>query len=140
MTKKRDEGLSGAIAANILAARKASKMSQSDLAEAAGLSRSTIAQIENNRYNSLSLATLEAISKVVGVSEVQLLRRVSETQASATKAFRESPWFDALKPSVAELELLERALSAIWPHEDVAAAPVAAILQAIRQHEPSQRS
>lgn len=133
MSKKSEETLSSAAAANILRARKAIKMSQHRLAEASGLSRSTIAQIENGRYNSLSLATLEAISRAVQVPEVELLRRTGPQPSPSARAFEVSAWKDAMKPSVTEMAILSRALGVIWPNEKVDPETTAELLRVLRR-------
>lgn len=135
MSKTPKESLYGTVAANIRAARKAIRMTQHELADTAGLSRSTIAQIENARYSSLSLASLEALSGALGVSEIDLLKTGPSKASPAGKRFRSSPWFEALSPSEAEMAAVERACEAVWPNQTPPLSTMAAFLQAIRTYE-----
>ena len=132
MSQKSQKTLYQAVAANVLRARKAAGMTQHELAAAAGLSRSTIAQIENARYSSLSLASLEAISAAVSVSEVELLRNEERPTPRAVEAFRTSPWFATLKPSESELKVLEAACALLWTSTNPSSNVLAALLQVMR--------
>lgn len=132
MSEKPHKTLYQAVAANVLRARKALGMTQHELAAASGLSRSTIAQIENARYSSLSLASLEAISAAVSVSEVELLRNDESPSPHAIEAFRTSPWFATQKPSESELKALESACALLWRSADPSPNVLAALLQVMR--------
>jgi transcriptional regulator with XRE-family HTH domain len=134
MSKTPKESLYGTVAANIREARKAIKMTQHELADTAGLSRSTIAQIENARYSSLSLASLEALSAALGVPEVELLTSGEKQPFPAGELFRASPWFEALNPSTSEMATVGRACEAIWPNQTPPPGTLAALLQAIRTY------
>lgn len=122
-----------AVAENIRVARKAAHISQQQLADAAGISRATIAQIEGGRYKSLSLATLERISLALGIAEIDLLRRANETLPDSLLPFQQSPWFLALKPATPELAKLARILKIMWPRKNPEPEAIAELLQFIRR-------
>ena len=55
--------------------RKAKRMTQTDVATLAGISRNYVAQIESGRYNT---ATLKTLTKVLGVLGKQLVITVKD--------------------------------------------------------------
>jgi transcriptional regulator with XRE-family HTH domain len=72
-----DEGDSESVGARIRAARLARGMTQADLAEAVGVSRSAVAQWETERSGQVR-GNLTKISSVLGVSVQHLLSGTSE--------------------------------------------------------------
>ena len=61
------------LGANLIAAREERGMSQIDLANEAGISITTLNEIESRRHRDVRLSTLCAFSKVLKVSVIRLL-------------------------------------------------------------------
>lgn len=62
------------VGANIRRIRKQKKIRQEDLAELAGLDKTTMYRIENGLRKSIALVSLERIASALGVSVAKLLK------------------------------------------------------------------
>ncbi len=81
------------VGANVRRLRKAAKLTQTALANKAGLHLNTINFIELARIDTLKLDTLEAIAHALEVDVSELTKHVGVSPAEPiVRAFLESPW------------------------------------------------
>lgn len=101
--------------ANIRRLREAVRLSQEDLAAAAGISRSAIARAELGGVMP-DLSTLGALCGPLGVSLVEILTPyLAEGPIEPhVIAFLESPWRAALAPTEEEIHWLRSASTLMW--------------------------
>jgi transcriptional regulator with XRE-family HTH domain len=118
------------LAANVVALRRRAKLSQSALAAAAGLSRSTIASIEGAKYDTADLTTVERIAKVLGVGVDELRRPTVERMAMhpLIELFQASELAKGLAPTDDELEWLRSLPDMVWANAKSAPDTVARML------------
>lgn len=137
MASKDQNRLIEAVADNIRRLRKHKRMTQTELAEAAGISRASVAQIEGQRYSSFTLATLEGIAAALHVAPVALLKKPEGPLTPLAKQFRSSPWAAALKPTDEELALLSEVTVSIGCTPDISLSLIAELLQHLRRLQAS---
>ena len=98
-----------AIADNVRRLRKATRISQAELARRAGVHVNTIRFLESGRVENVRVDTLEAISKAMSVDIAELVRCSAKRADSAAcvAAFLSSPYAAIAKPTDDEREWLE---------------------------------
>ena len=133
---ERTDSTHAAIAGAVRKYRKQAGLTQGALAEAAGLSRATVAAIEGGRYTSLTLATLERLASALAVTEADLVYRPPEDK-SLLRRFEESPWFDAIRPSKEELSRIAQIPAGLWGSKNASAATLADLIRLLREHDRS---
>lgn len=121
------------VAENVRRLRRMAHLTQTELADAAGISRASVAQIEGQRYNSFTLATLEGIAKALGTAPIALLEQRDHALSPLVESFRQSPWAGALVPTEAELAHLTAVLKAIECAAETPLALIAELLQVMRR-------
>ena len=121
------------VAKNVRRLRKVANLTQTELAEAAGISRASVAQIEGQRYNSFTLATLEGIAKALNTAPITLLEERSNALSPLAESFRQSPWAAALEPSDAELARLTAVMLTLNCATKTPLALIAELLQVMRR-------
>lgn len=117
--------LAHVVAENVRSLRKVVQMTQAELADAAGISRASVAQIEGQRYNSFILATLEGIAAAHKTNPAALLKQPSYTLTQLVEDFRESPWAAALKLNESEITTLNSVIQSLNCHPKTPLALVA---------------
>ena len=133
MASKDQNRLIEAVANNIRRLRKDARMTQTELADAAGISRASVAQIEGQRYSSFTLATLEGIAAALHVDPVALLKSAEGSLTPLVKQFRSSPWATALKPSDEELARLSEVTVSLDCAPDISLSLIAELFQLLRR-------
>ena len=131
---ERTDSTHAVIAGAVRKFRKQISLTQEGLAEAAGLSRATVAAIEGGRYNSLTLATLERLGTALSVTVADLVARPRE-DAALLKRFKDSPWFSAVHPTEEELARLKQVPPTLWGAKAPSAGTLADLIRLIRQHD-----
>ena len=121
------------VAENVRRLRKMVHLTQTELAEAAGISRASVAQIEGQRYNSFTLATLEGIAKALKTAPIKLLEQQEHALAPLADQFRQSPWSAALEPTETELARLSAVMRAIDCAAETPLVLIAELLQVMRR-------
>lgn len=121
------------VAENVRRLRKIAHLTQTELADAAGISRASVAQIEGQRYNSFTLATLEGIAKALSTAPIALLEQRDHTLSPLTESFQLSPWTGVLLPTEAELARLTAVLQAMDCAAETPLALIAELLQVMRR-------
>jgi transcriptional regulator with XRE-family HTH domain len=101
---QRRESIDSVLAKNLVAARVIRGLTQHELAEAAGISRATIAQLETG-FSDPRLSTVVDISRALGIAPIVLLAGVPEV-----KAFAEITHQTEFQPLVIAATDLERML------------------------------
>lgn len=128
----------GTVGANVRRLRdgRVPRMSQQALADAAGLSRATVAAVELGRYPSLDWTTVERLAVGLGVEPSLLAVPPVESGslAPAVEAFMTSEWRAAMKPSEAELLWLRSMPPAVWQGLAPTAETIAMLLRWRREH------
>ncbi len=101
--------------------KRVPKMTQPELAKSAGLSPSTIKNLERGTAEGMSLETLLAIAKALGVGADALLRPTSTDGPRLVAAYKKSAYFDLDDPSKDELRWLVETPSPEHFGDDLAA-------------------
>jgi transcriptional regulator with XRE-family HTH domain len=135
---QRSDSCHAIIAGSIRRTRKKAKLTQGALADAAGLSRATVAAIEGGRYNSLTLASLERLAQALEVEEADLLVRKSSLDDTAIKKWKASPWFDAVTPNDDEVARVGRLPKDFWKGKPPSPATIADLIRLIRVHDRNE--
>lgn len=122
------------VAKNLRALRQAAGYrSQEKLAEDAGMSRGTVADIERGKDLNPKKETLEALASLLNVSIDDLLAESGEEAGPAfLERFKASPWFDDVKPTKDELAWLRALPKATWLAEEPSNRSIAALIEARR--------
>lgn len=130
--------LSQIVGANVQRLRKAMQpsMSQYSLADASGVSRSSIADLERGRYPSVDIETLQRLAPALGVTINELVdpRGSWVSSQSALDVFMSSAYAESMAPTDREKQMIRLMPDSIWWQMDVTAEAVADILMTIRRN------
>jgi transcriptional regulator with XRE-family HTH domain len=115
------------------------RLSQGALADAAGLSRSTVAAVELGRYPSLDWSTVERLAAGLGVEPTVLSQAHPErgSLSPAVADFMQSDWRAAMAPTDAELLWLQSLSPVTWSGLAPTAETVAMLLRWRREQSRS---
>lgn len=102
------------VGANVRGLRKLRRMTQNEVADAAGLSRATVAGLEGGKYESVELSTIGALAEALGVGEDELIRTSEPPDSATIENFRHSPWFAAVRPTAEEMTWLAHLPKSFW--------------------------
>jgi transcriptional regulator with XRE-family HTH domain len=100
-TRAARESIDSVLAKNLVAARVIAGLTQLDLAEAAGVSRATVAQLETG-YSDPRLSTVVELARALGVAPMVLLAGTPEVEAFAGLA---EGGHEAFAPKVSPTDL-----------------------------------
>jgi transcriptional regulator with XRE-family HTH domain len=91
-------------------------MTQERLAQAAGLSRAAVADVELGRYKSTDGSTVERLAQAleVSVAELQTPHLESRSMDQIIDQFVQSDWYRAVKPDPSEMKWLHSLPRAFW--------------------------
>lgn len=112
------------------------KPSQEALGEIAGISRSTVARLENHTLSSVDAATLARLAHALSVPADELLaERDRGYLNTAISEYEHSDWKRAQKPSKEELLWLRQLPGVIWMDAHLDAKAIADLLEWHRAHQ-----
>lgn len=136
-SEPKEETIAMIVSRNLKALR-GGRFSQYTLAEAAGIPRSTIQQIEDARYRKVDIETLKKLSGALGVTVNELLepRGLSMSSAAALAILMESPWAASVQPTREEQQWIRMLPDMTWYGVEPSPEIVAGILLAWRQTRP----
>ena len=121
----------GIVGVNTRRLRIAKGATQTELAKAAGLSRSTIIAVELGKYKGMNWDTVNAIAQALGVTtdDLKNVRAERGPSAAYVDAFMASDWSKPLRPTPSEVAWLEQLPELVWFGEEPTAETVAGMLQ-----------